>query len=94
MDEEGCPYQSATPGILPDLRPRCQCDSVAALLRFFATQVSNGPPSSLHPLKVRRLSHPDTSHTTYLSLTPRKGHFSSSPWQRHAKTVAKKEYAP
>ena len=27
------------------------------------------------------------------SLTPRKGHFSSSPWQRHGKTVPKKESA-
>ena len=26
-------------------------------------------------------------------LTPRKGHFSFSPWQRHGKTVPKKEYA-
>ena len=27
------------------------------------------------------------------SLTPRKGHFSSSPWHRHGKTVPKKESA-
>ena len=26
-------------------------------------------------------------------LAPRKGHFSSSPWQRHGKTVPQKEYA-
>ena len=26
-------------------------------------------------------------------LAPRQGHFSSSPWQRHGKTVPQKEYA-
>jgi hypothetical protein len=27
-------------------------------------------------------------------LTPRKGHFSFSPWQRHGKTIHQKECAP
>jgi hypothetical protein len=39
---------------------------------------------------------PDSSKTRRgfsPNLTPRKGHFSSSPWQRHGKTVPQKEDA-
>ena len=35
----------------------------------------------------------ENRHGFAATLTPRKGHFSFSPWQRHGKTVPKKEYA-